>query len=181
MPVSLLIFASTLRLRASIGWLAPLVLVACTEDEGRNHRYLNKPPAPAVRTTMPATAPVPEPAIGSVPSARIMSVRTTSTGAPASLEEVREPLEILVMVSRGRGTPDSRPARVELALSGPTDTVLAAPVVPAVPLVIALPFHVPVRTPGGLAPGHYEARTRIVGEGAGTLAESVPLPLVIRP
>jgi len=155
--------------------------MACTEDEGRNHRYLNKPPAPAVRATVPASAPVPEPAIGSVPSARIMSVRNTSTGTPASLEEVGEPLEILVMVSRGRATPDSRPARVELALSGPKDTVLAVPVSPAVPLVVALPFHVAIGAPGGLTPGRYEARARIVGEGAGILAESVPLPIVVRP
>jgi hypothetical protein len=179
--VSLLVSASTLRLRAFFGWLAPLVLIACTEDEGRNHRYLNKPPAPAVRPAMPVAAPVPEPAIGSMPSARIMSVRNAATGTPTSLAEVREPLEILAMVSRGRGTPASRPARVELALSGPTDTVLVVQVSPAVPLVIALPFHVSVGVSGGLAPGRYEARARIVGEGAGTLAESVPLPLIVRP
>ena len=181
MPVRLFVPASTPRLRASIVWLAALVLIACSEDEGRNHRYLNKPPAPAARAAMPASAPVPEPAIGSVPSARIMSVRDAATGAPASLEQVREPLEILAMVSRGRATPGSRPARVELALSGPTDTVLVVEVNPDVPLVIALPFHVPVGTPGGLAPGRYEARARIAGAGIGTLAESVPLPLVVRP
>jgi hypothetical protein len=180
-PVRLLVSASPLRMRAFFGWLAPLVLIACTEDEGRNHRYLNKPPAPVVRPAMPASTPVPEPAIGSMPSARIMSVRNARTGTPTSLEEVREPLEILAMVSRGRGTPASRPARLELALTGPTDTVLALQVSPAVPLVIALPFHISVGAPGGLAPGRYEARARIVGEGAGTMAESAPLRLVVQP
>jgi hypothetical protein len=179
--VTLLILRFTRRVRPSLGWLAPLVLAACTEDEGRKHRYLNKPPAPAVRPATPVSAPVPEPAIGSVPSARIMSVREVATGAHTSLEHVRKPVEILAMVSRGRAVPASRPVRVELELRGPSDTVLAEAVGAPVPLVVTLPFHLVVGGPGGLLPGRYEARTRLVVQGMGSLAESVPIALVVGP
>ena len=146
------------------------------EDEGRNHRYLNKPPAPVVRPASPASPPVPEPAIGSVPSARIMSVRAVATGAPVSLEQVREAVEILALASRGRAAPASQPVRVELVIRGPLDTVLTADVSAEVPLIVALPFHLDVRGPRGLPPGRYEAQARIVGGGGRHMAESIPLP-----
>ena len=165
--------------RRSIWLLAPLVLAACMEDEGRNHRYLNKPPAPVVHPASPASPSVPEPAIGSVPSARIMSVRAVATGAPVSLEQVREPVEILALASRGRATPASQPVRVELVIRGPMDTVLTAEVTADVPLIVALPFHLGVRGPRGLPAGRYEARARIVGEGGHLMAESLPVPLVV--
>jgi hypothetical protein len=172
---------SSLRVLPSIALLAPLLLAACMEDEGRNHRYLNKPPAPVARPASPASAPVAEPAIGSIPSARIMSVRTVATGVPVSLELVREPIEILAMASRGRTVPASRPVRVELVIRGPVDTVLSANVSPEVPLIVALPFHVDIGGPQGLPPGRYEAQARIVGEGSRPMAESVPVSLVVRP
>lgn len=180
-PMPLPLPSISRRVRPVIGWLAPFVLAACMEDEGRNHRYMNKPPAPAVHAAVPNTAPVPEPAIGSVPSARIMSVRVAATGAPVSLVQVREPVEILAMVSRGRGSPPSRPVRVELSIRGPVDTVLSADVSADVPLILALPFHVDVGGPGGLPPGRYEAQARIIGREIGPMAASVPISVVVRP
>ena len=91
LPVTLLLARYSRRVRPSIVWLAPLILAACTEDEGRKHRYLNKPPAPAARPVSPLSAPAPEPAIGSLPSARIMSVRDAATGAPHRSSYVRAP------------------------------------------------------------------------------------------
>jgi hypothetical protein len=158
-----------------------LLLTACTGEDARDHVHVSRPPTPVVRPTAPAP-PVPERPLGAAgPSARIESVRLVSTGAPASLGDVRESFEVLVVVSRGRGVSPVQSLRAELRVSGGSDTTLVARFDAPVPLVVAHPFRVPVGGPGGLARGRYAARVRLVMATGRVLAASTPLTLGVRP
>jgi hypothetical protein len=161
---------------------AVLLLVgACAGEDARDHVFVSRPPAPVVRPSPPAP-PVPERPLGAAgPTAKIESVRLVSTGAPVSLGEVRESFELLVVVSRGRGTSPMEAARAELRLTGAVDTTLVTPFEPPVPLVIALPFRVPVGASGGLRAGRYAAQVRLIGAAGRVLAASAPLALSVRP
>lgn len=131
---------------------------------------------------MPArSAPVPEPPLGSGVTARIMSVRRAATGAPVSLEQVREPIELLALVSHGRTLASTSAARLELALSGPLDTVQVLPLFAPVPVVVTHVFRVRAGPGSGLRAGRYEARARLLGEDGRLVAESIPVTFLVRP
>jgi hypothetical protein len=125
---------------------------------------------------------VPEPAIGGAwPIATINSVRLASTGSPALLGEIADSVDVLTLVSRGRGSSPDGPARIELRLGGPTDTTLVERVAGPVPAVIAHGFRVVVGgASGGLRDGVYHARVRFVGPTDHVIAQSVPLYLRVR-
>ncbi|MDB4883163.1 MAG: hypothetical protein JWL95_1929 [Gemmatimonadetes bacterium] len=165
--------------RLSIG--CPLIL-ACAGDDARNHVHQSPPP---MRAVQPAAAPapdVPEPPVGGGwASAKISSVRLASTGAPAALGEITDPVQVLVVVTRGRGSSPDGPARLELHLSGATDTTLVEPIASPVPLVIAHEFLVvPGHGPTGLGDGPYRLGVRLVRAAGTTIAQSTPLWLTIR-
>ena len=158
----------------------PLLLAACAGDDARDHVFVSRPPTPVVQLSAPES-PVPERPLGAAgPSAKIESVRLVSTGAPASLGEVRESFEMLVVASRGRGNSPLQAARAELRLTGAFDTTFAAHFEPPVPLVIALPFRVAVGAPGGLCQGRYMAQVRLLTATGRVLATSAPLALRVR-
>lgn len=127
------------------------------------------------------STPVAEPALGTVATARIASVRGAATGAPVSLEQVREPIELLALVSHGRTIAATSAARLELAVSGPVDTVLAVGLAAPVPVVATQVFRIDPGPRSGLPAGRYEARVRLVGEDGRAVAESIPVAFVVRP
>ena len=158
-----------------------LLIASCSGEDARDHVFVSRPPAPLVRPSPPAPPAAVRPLGAAGPSAKIESVRLVSTGAPVSLGEVRESFEMLVVVSRGRSTSPTEAARAELRLTGAFDTTLVTHFEPPVPLVIALPFRVPVGASGGLRAGRYAAQVRLIGGAGRVLAASAPLALSVRP
>jgi hypothetical protein len=157
-----------------------LLAAACSGETARDHIYLSKPPAVARPAVPASSAPVAEPALGSVATARIVSVRRGATGAPVSLEQIREPIELLALASHGRSLASTSAARLELALSGPVDTVHTLPLSAPVPVVVTQLFRIEVGPGSGLLAGRYEARARLVGEDGRVVAESVPVAFLVR-
>jgi hypothetical protein len=166
------------RSRAAI---ALLLALACGGETAHDHIYTSKPPAVARPAAPVRAAPVAEPAFGSVPTARIVSLRIAATGVPVSLEQIREPIEILAMVGHGRTIAATSAARLELVVSGPVDTVHVMPLAAPVPLVVTQAFRIEVGSARGLRRGRYEAQARLVGEDGRTVAASVPVAFQARP
>jgi hypothetical protein len=160
--------------------LALLLAAACSGETAHDHIYTSRPPAVARPAAPARSAPVAEPAFGSVATARIVSLRVAATGVPASLEDVREPIEVLAVAGHGRTIATSSAARLELALSGPVDTVLVVPLGAPVPLVVTQAFRIEVGPPRGLRPGRYEARARLLGEEGHLIAASIPTAFQVR-
>lgn len=114
-------------------------------------------------------------------SATINSVRLASTGMIASLGDISDSIDVLVMVSRGKQSTPAGPAHVELHFAGPTDTTLVETVETPVPLVIAHVFRVAAGHGGaGLRDGVYRAQLRLLGPSGRSIAQSIPLSLTVR-
>jgi len=114
-------------------------------------------------------------------SAKIDAVRVASTGAPASLGDVTEPVELIVLVRRDESTSPDIPLSIELHLAGEVDTTLVARLEPPVPVIAATPFRVAVSPERGALPdGRYAAQVRLVTASGRVLASSIPVPLVVR-
>ena len=108
-------------------------------------------------------------------------MRSASTGAPVALGDIADSVDVLAVVSRGRASSASGSARLELVLSGRSDTMLVASIEAPVPVVIAHAFRlVASRAAGGLRDGNYRARVRLVGGEGRSIAESVPIFLTVR-
>jgi hypothetical protein len=174
-------FERTLATRVAPGSLALLLVsvASCVRDEGRSHVYRSSPPpaaAPAV------AAPVAELPIGARgPSAQIVAVRLASTGAPAALDRVTEPVDVVALVSRGRGSSPRGPATLELRITGPIDTTLRRRLDGPVPIAISHVFRVAAgSSASGLPDGRFQVKVRLVGPAASRVAESVPVHLGVR-
>jgi hypothetical protein len=159
--------------------LVVALLAACTRDDASRHVYSSPPPRPHA-----APVPAPEPVSTGVargPTARIDAVRIASTGVPAALEEITEPVELMVLVRRGEATPREGPLWIELRLTGESATALIDRLEPPVPAIVARPFRIAVSPdPDALPDGRYSAEVRLVTPAGRVLASSVPLLLVIR-
>ena len=113
--------------------------------------------------------------------AKIDGVRVASTGVPASLGDITEPVELLVLIRRDESTSRDLPLRIELDLKGEVDTTLVVHLEPPVPVIVAQPIRVPVLPdPGALPDGRYSAQVRLVTASGLVLASSIPVPLVVR-
>jgi hypothetical protein len=158
------------------------LFIACTRDEAVSHVYQSPPPSAAQAPPVPINN-APEPPIGSGgPSARITGVRLVSTGEPVALDQLTEAVFVTTLVSRGRQSSPAGPARLELRITGATDTTLAVTVQAPVPLVIAHDFAVAMGPgSGGLPPGRFAMQVRFIGAAGRRLAASVPLPIRVRP
>lgn len=158
-----------------------VIVASCAGDDARSHVFQSAPP---VRATQPTTtAPVrPEPPIGTTgPSAKITSVRLASTGEIASLDDIRGSLDVVTVASRGPGSSSAGPARLELRLTGPTDTTLTEVIDAPVPIVVAHVFRVEVaRGVPSLRDGVHRGELRLVGPAGGVVARSIPLTLTVR-
>ena len=105
-----------------------------------------------------------------------------ATGEPIALTKVAASFSVVTIVARGPGVwspgPDSR---VELRLRGMRDTTLVLALEDPAPVIVAHKFDVAVRGDGhaGLPPGNYTVQVRLVMKGSRSLAESVPIHLVV--
>ena len=110
-----------------------------------------------------------------------MAVRRVSTGAPAALDRIAEDVDVVTLVSRGRGSSPLGPARLELRIVGPIDTTLVIRYPSPVPIVVSHTFRVVTGSDsGGLPEGRFALRVRLVGPGGARLAESVPVAVSVR-
>jgi hypothetical protein len=145
------------------------------------HVYQSPPPAIAAAPTQHADTS-PEPPIGTFgPSARITGVRLVSTGQPVALDQLAEPVLVTTVISRGRQSSPAVPARIELRITGATDTTLIVQVRTPVPFIVAHDF--PIAIGGGsgaLRAGRFAMQVRLVGPAGRQLAASVPVPIRVR-
>jgi thiazole synthase ThiGH ThiG subunit len=159
-------------------WTRPLafaLLASCAGDDSR-HVYESSPPVRAVAapTIVPAAAELPIGAGG--PTARVAAVRLTATGAPAPLDRLSESVDVVTVVSRGRGSSPQGPARLELHLTGVIDTTFVERLDTPVPMIVAHSFRVPVNEGStGLPSGRYQLQVRLVGPSGRAVAASVPV------
>jgi hypothetical protein len=160
-----------------------MAVASCAGDDARKHVYQSPPPVRATIPSSSARAPsTPEPPIGAAwATAKINSVRLASTGTIASLGDITDSIDVLAMVSRGKGSTSAGPARIELHFAGPTDTTLVETVKAPVPLVVAHVFRVDAaHGPAGLHDGVYRAQLRLIGPDGRVIAQSTQLWLSVR-
>jgi hypothetical protein len=164
------------------------VATSCVNDEPRTHVFRSSPPPPASATSSPLTtananvsATIERPIGATGPAARVTAVRVISTGAPARLELVSESVEVVTLVSRGRGSSPQGPARIELRITGALDTTVVERLETPVPIVVSHAFRVsPSDGSAGLPDGRYELQVRLLGPTGRQLAASVPLFIGVR-
>ena len=154
-------------------------LLACARDEPR-HVYRSAPPA-RENARAGVSAAAPEPPVGTNgPSARIVSVLSTSTGRPASLQRVDGDIDIVTLAARGGESSTMGPVNLELRITGSTDTTLVRRLEAPVPVIIAHVFRLPVRaTPAALQDGRFQLQVRLVGPRGRAIATSVPVDLTV--
>jgi hypothetical protein len=155
---------------------------SCANDEARPHVFRSSPP-PASATASPPTpssanaaGTIERPVGATGPAARVTAVRVASTGAPARLELVSESVDVVTLVSRGRGSSPQGPVRIELRITGAIDTTLVERFETPVPVVVSHAFRVsPSDGSAGLPNGRYQLQVRLLGPSGRQLAASVPL------
>jgi hypothetical protein len=145
--------------------------------------YQSSPPPRATAAVPAATgaASTTELPVGSSgPSARVVSVRVASTGEPAALEHLTQSVDVVTLVSRGRGSSSAGPARLELRVTGEADTTLVERITGPVPTVIAHSFRLS-SSDGfvGLPNGRYQLQVRLVGP-TGRIIASPPFFVTVR-
>jgi hypothetical protein len=158
-------------------------VVSCANDDARSHVFQSSPPPRAVPAApvVAGAAAAAEPPVGSTgPSARVVSVRVASTGEPATLERLSEAVDVVTLVSRGRGSSAAGPARLELRLTGAVDSTIVERLATPVPTVVAHSFR--LSSPDGsvgLPNGRYQLQVRLVGP-TGRATSSAPLSVGVR-
>jgi len=157
------------------------LIAACARDESR-HVYRSAPPPPAPALAAAASPAVELPLGAGGPTARIVAVRLSSTGAPTALDRVTEPLDVVTLVARGRGSSSAGPAHLQLRLSGRHDTTLVERLDTPVPAIVAHTFHLsaPDGSPG-LPDGAYQMQVRLIGPNGRVVAASIPVFLGVAP
>jgi hypothetical protein len=112
------------------------------------------------------------------PDAKILAFASAATGAPVSLDELVDSVDVLTLVARG---PDERglgASEVRLELHGAKDTTLVLRLERPAPSIVAHAFrlHGAARVDGArLAAGHYEMRVALGANDGRTIAASAPL------
>ena len=110
-----------------------------------------------------------------------MSFRLAATGAPTALDELTEGVDVVTLVSRGRGSSADGPMRLELRFKGVVDTTFVERLQSPVPIVVAHSFRISAADGSvGLPNGRYELQLRLVGPTGRVVAASVPVHVGVR-
>ena len=97
------------------------------------------------------------------------------------LDDLTEAVDVVTVVSRGRGSSANEPVRLELRVKGIVDTTLVERLAAPVPIVVAHSFR--ISSPdgsAGLPDGRYALQLRLVGPTGRAVAASVPVFMQVR-
>ena len=145
------------------------VLLACHDEQPRTHVYSSPPPSAQARAPVAAAAAAEIPIGTKGAAARLVSISDAATGAPVTLGNIIDSVDVLTLVALGPHSEPAHGARVELVMRGSAmDTTLVLRIATAPPSILAHAFRV-----AGLKPGRYTCVVRLLTPDGRVLAESI--------
>ncbi|MEP6622661.1 MAG: hypothetical protein ABJE47_25290 [bacterium] len=160
--------------------LAVPFCLACRDDPAPHVFHAPAPAPPSAVAPVPASGPdVP---FGSETAGiRVIAFTNAVTGAPISLTDIRDSVDVLALLARGPGADPSESLRAQLLLRGACEGVLTTAFPAPAPAVIAHQFR--LRVAGGeiacTRDGDFTAQVVLRGSRGRAIASSVPLHLVV--